>query len=297
MCYSYGGGDEAGAPAEQDVAMPCYPDPNGGCGVAPPCPNVCQPKSPVCDPIPCPAGTTFDPKSCGCITTATGCYSSSECAPGQVCTTELGMCGSPPGCEAGKACPAVCYGTCQNKDPVVGPCKQDADCSAGTICYNGQCTIWDGGCKVDSECGPGGLCQVMCMGVGCSSGAPCPVTPQTCLGKCMSTCQPTAPCQTGTQWDIVTCSCKAIPTPGAFCGSQADCVDAEMCIPSPQCGGAVPPPPPNGDAAPAKIACMNQCVPKGAKCETDADCKGAGACWKVDPCALCMGCPCYGYCG
>ncbi len=42
----------------------------------------------------------------------TACVSSESCSSGSHCTTEDGACLSPPGCGAGKVCPAVCYGWC-----------------------------------------------------------------------------------------------------------------------------------------------------------------------------------------
>lgn len=42
----------------------------------------------------------------------TACASSQSCASGSYCTTEDGVCLSPPGCGPGKFCPAVCYGWC-----------------------------------------------------------------------------------------------------------------------------------------------------------------------------------------
>ena len=46
---------------------------------------------------------------------STPCRSSSECGPGLACSTEWGVCNSPPGCRPEAACPAVCYGFCDNK--------------------------------------------------------------------------------------------------------------------------------------------------------------------------------------
>ena len=42
------------------------------------------------------------------------CASTTECAKGELCTTERGVCNAPPGCGGPNvSCPAVCYGTCE----------------------------------------------------------------------------------------------------------------------------------------------------------------------------------------
>jgi hypothetical protein len=40
-----------------------------------------------------------------------GCFTSSQCAEGLICSTELGDCRRPP-CAPGRVCPAVCAGVC-----------------------------------------------------------------------------------------------------------------------------------------------------------------------------------------
>jgi hypothetical protein len=41
------------------------------------------------------------------------CVSTSDCPSGLTCTTEDGVCNSPPGCTGPASCPAVCTGTCR----------------------------------------------------------------------------------------------------------------------------------------------------------------------------------------
>ena len=77
----------------------------------------------------------------------TPCASSGSCAAGEVCTTEDGACNAPPGCGAGLACPAVCYGTCRPAND--GPACGTVRCAAGMVCCNdscGTCTPPNGGC-------------------------------------------------------------------------------------------------------------------------------------------------------
>jgi hypothetical protein len=60
------------------------------------------------------------------------CYSSAQCRPDQVCTTEDKVCLPPPGCKPGTPCALVCTGVCRPRVPAPsGPgvaCRSDADC-------------------------------------------------------------------------------------------------------------------------------------------------------------------------
>ncbi len=69
------------------------------------------------------------------------CASSSQCRPGTYCTTERGVCTSPPGCGGpNTACPAVCYGTCEPIDMRPLNCKADSDCRLSSrYCEGCQC--------------------------------------------------------------------------------------------------------------------------------------------------------------
>jgi hypothetical protein len=77
---------------------------------------------------------------------AVTCASSESCPSGQICTTELGECDSPPGCGSNGnsgalvACPAVCWGVCEPKAPVAATCATDADCHlAADYCKGCEC--------------------------------------------------------------------------------------------------------------------------------------------------------------
>ena len=104
---------------------------------------------------------------------ARACASSAECPAGTTCTTELGVCNPPPGCDPTKnVCPAVCYGTC---GPPNAACRSDADCRL----FSDYCTGCD--CRAlasnapDPTCpGPGVQCLVdPCEGkrAACKQGA------------------------------------------------------------------------------------------------------------------------------
>ena len=109
------------------------------------------------------------------------CASTEACAAGLVCSTELGVCDSPPGCGGDTnndfvgACPAVCYGTCVSKvHPTPGPglCQTDSDCRI----YSDYC----GGCN----------CRAVIPNAGAA--LPCTETAVQCLvdpcGQKMAVC-------------------------------------------------------------------------------------------------------------
>jgi hypothetical protein len=58
------------------------------------------------------------------------CYSTADCQAGQRCNAGE-VCLPPPGCGAGRACPAVCTGYCVSEPPT---CVTDADCAADSWC-------------------------------------------------------------------------------------------------------------------------------------------------------------------
>ena len=144
----------------------CGADDSGG---------VCQPRPQICpaifDPVCGCDGQTY---SSACVAAGNGvdvasegecesperpCASSESCNPGEVCTTEDGVCNPPPGCGPGVVCPAVCYGTC--RPAAGGACRTDADCRT----FSDYCTGCD--CRAlsvdqkDPVCpGPGVQCFV-----------------------------------------------------------------------------------------------------------------------------------------
>jgi hypothetical protein len=100
------------------------------------------------------------------------CASSATCGAGQVCTTVDGACNSPPGCTAGIACPAVCYGTCRSAD--TGPACGNTICATGTICCNASC----GTCV-----SPGGGCtKQLCVPPTCAKDSDCEPVADYCTG-------------------------------------------------------------------------------------------------------------------
>jgi hypothetical protein len=89
------------------------------------------------------------------------CTSSAQCPSNTSCTTEMGVCNPPPGCDParGDVCPAVCYGTCEPSGG--GACRADSDCRL----FSDYCTGCD--CRAllvgapDPTCnGPGVQCLI-----------------------------------------------------------------------------------------------------------------------------------------
>jgi hypothetical protein len=94
------------------------------------------------------------------------CPSTGFCARDEVCTTEDGACHAPPGCGAGAACPAVCYGNCRPALPGNGACTRDADCRVeADYCTGCDCAALATNQSLPPCTGPGVRCLVdPCMG-------------------------------------------------------------------------------------------------------------------------------------
>lgn len=104
---------------------------------------------------------------------AKACYGSSECGDGLVCSTELGVCGSPPGCGPDRPCPAVCVGTCvprkTDPPPPEAQCKVDSDCQLhSNYCGGCDCRVFPKALSI-AQCPASDLVQCLvnpCDGVG-----------------------------------------------------------------------------------------------------------------------------------
>ncbi len=171
------------ASAEQCFAVDCAPGYH--CEVGPACEPLCLPDDPSCyGDMDCGPeefcstswGDCFMPPECepdssgdpvDCVTVCAGycvpaeplyCYSSEDCAVGEICTTEIGDCMAPPECyDPDMPCPDVCTGVCE---PQLEPneCEPEAcgpplgmpnyECDDGTIGGpSGRCLLTaDGAC-------------------------------------------------------------------------------------------------------------------------------------------------------
>ncbi len=250
-----------------------------------------------------------------------GCYSDNECPSGKVCNAG-DVCLPPPGCKAGMACPAVCYGQCVEPKPDEG-CKSDNDCAKGEMCAippcmemcdaagncgvspscKGQCVKKPTDCQSDSDCGSDEYCNVICPFVppcfgmctkketGCLSDKDCGAN-QTCSLPTCPPCPPGALCKPCAGSGV----CIDNPT---GCKSDADCGANQSCQQLCPMIWCVCTP---GDAnctCPAPD-CTGTCVDKPNQCKVDSDCAAGETCvlgpCPMAPCTPDWCPPCYGTC-
>jgi hypothetical protein len=158
-----------------------------------------------CWMVPCAAGTRCEAQpdcTTACVEDIASCFSSADCAPGNQCTTELGDCLPPPGCDParGMMCPAVCTGVCK---PVV--CSFDADCAPGSHCEGSSVCppdvtcIWQGApgicvadtrptCTSSQQCGANERCTT--EDGSCRPAPACDSTAVACTDVCYGECVP-----------------------------------------------------------------------------------------------------------
>jgi hypothetical protein len=272
----------------------CAPDPGGQgeCSTASECsgdPGVNCVGSWACNAGEC----VFE-----CGSEPIGCYGDQDCSGGLVCNAAE-VCMSPPGCQPGAPCPAVCYGYCVAPEPPPTGCYSDGQCAAGQ-----HCSVSDGVCDPPPGCGPGQDCPAVCYGA--------------CVPDQGGDCWSDQDCGYGEQcntWDYCgwggaaeydadgarqadyACMgrCEAI---APSCDSNDDCGPGEIC-------GCGYPGMPNGI-----VACLLQCIPDpNAQC-SDANpcpagltCQGGTCveqpegCWSDYDCAPDQQCNTWDYCG
>ena len=91
------------------------------------------------------------------------CSASSECPDSEMCTTEVGDCNPPPGCQPGqfRPCLGSCYGTCRPRGtgPAANPCRSDGDChTVADTCMGCNCVALGPGQPGPGCSGPGVRC-------------------------------------------------------------------------------------------------------------------------------------------
>ncbi|MFO0747661.1 MAG: Dickkopf N-terminal cysteine-rich domain-containing protein [Myxococcota bacterium] len=257
------------------------------------CTWTCDQQPPACrDDNACATGQACRDGVCVDVPVDQGCYTDSECGQGQHCNAAE-VCHTPPGCNAGDACPAVCYGECVDGDG--DTCYVDADCKDGYYCgfpdfadaagavamRSGVC-LPKQGCSADEQCGPGeacvnGACQVLateCYGdADCGDGYHC-VLPDSCLATDGGAADPADPNGNGARPAPPMCAGQCAPNDPQTCADGTQCPRGTHCedvceVPptcdcadgSSDCGCAMPAP-----------ACTVQCVRDTVGCQSDSEC-------------------------
>jgi len=182
---------------------------------------------------------------CVDVSQGQGCYGDQDCGSGQHCNAAE-VCHTPPGCNAGDACPAVCYGECV--DGQTDQCTSDRDCGAGYYC---GCAPW--------AADPAGIvaCNLTCLPQethGCSSDSDC-APDQACVnGVCGATsrdCYGDDQCGDGYYCDFSSCG-------GTAAGMAPP--DGEADRPAPACPGVCAP-------KPTDVCADGTLCPRGTHCE------------------------------
>lgn len=285
---------------------------DNGCFGAPPDETV-DAGSHACAALACrmdcgPAGLAQD--AFGCDTCACAgprvCAVAGDCRGDEVCDT-ANFCEAPPGCRAGMACAAVCYGRCVAKAPPA--CQSDADCAADQTCALPSC--------LQPPCDPNGNCPP--VPDGCTRGVCVPrAVHPTCegafldgRGNCLGPTDGPLPARccgavTGECGDGSAVACDAAPPRceaplvpvarngcyacadpadcAAGCAGDAECAAGQACVartfdPCGKCDPSVAP----CCEAPARLYHVCAAVPT---CETDAQCAADLSCQPdpTDPC-------------
>lgn len=269
-------GADCACPCYQECKSSCVPDNAAGCTTDEECGEGfycggCGEMAPV------PNGIAVCMRQCLPKETHPTCTTDWDCADGQVC--ELVACtasgAEAPACDpsAGVPCddrpappPPSCWGYCATPS---NECSDDSQCSPGFTCQfdcgatdasgagdrpyycPGHCAPSAGGCASDLDCvspnGQLGTCTTVCEASASDAAYPCDPSQSDCgmpppPPECKSYCEYPNP---------TTCD----PTTGAACAPGYHCESA--------CNGFAP----DGD-----VACIGQCVPDQAKCDSNCGC-------------------------
>ncbi|PIE20964.1 MAG: hypothetical protein CSA66_00260, partial [Proteobacteria bacterium] len=179
----------------------------------------------------------------------TGCYGDQDCADGLVCNAAE-VCLSPPGCQPGQPCPAVCYGFCVEPEPEPLGCMSSDQCPAGQ-----HCSVADGVCDPAPGCAADMACPAVCYG--------------ECVDDEPEACRDDDDCGPG-----MVCGCLPRWDDDAAAGAprEADMACYPQCIPDPDPGCAV-----DYDCAPGQACVDGECVGE-AGCYSDRDCADGQFC-------------------
>jgi Cys-rich repeat protein len=225
---------------------------------------------------------------------ATTCASNADCAEGEFCGFEAGLCGGdgtcatrPDACIAlydpvcgcdgqtyGNACNAASAGVAVATDGecATTTCTSNADCAAGQACINGLCEIGsDEGCASNSDCAQGESCvngECTASNTGCAENADCGddefcAFAEACGGTgacstmpeaCIALYDPVCGCD-GTTYSN---SCYAASA-GASVAYDGECQVANTCNA-------------NVDCAQGETCVDGMCVGSAPGCTSNADC-------------------------
>lgn len=252
----------------------------------------------------CPFGQTCYSGQCYSEIDCDPSVNSSDCPPGEVCSTQTHTCSVPPSnCYFNEQCPAgwVCNtdNTCLDPDTInLGGCTADADCNAVAGCQGGICTCDDGACRPNAGCDGAGDCP---QGTYCAAGT-C-LSAIACTGQ--DTCTPyglvcsggyctnAAPCTNGTCPAGQVCQSNYVP-PACFPQGTNACVRDDQC---PQgkycelftgqcltgCRGDLDCAAPTPYCSSAHVCTPNAPGTAGDACSDDSACPGGTVCAYDDP--------------
>jgi hypothetical protein len=266
-----------------------------GCSILFPPSSGCPDTEELCPNLDCENGPAIRDDGCAiceCAGPPVGavCWDASECRDGLVCDTD-NFCETPPGCEEGQPCPAVCYGRCA--EPTTG-CADDSDCDEGEECRLSNTDprpADDADARPAPEDEPGGAapCDPSLDNCGTELPPEEPPPPEPVEGVCVpATCDdvgldfPACPPGTAPVIDFSVDECGLVR-----CVTVDDCrdIDPDQCDQTPGCHTEGLPVPcdcaPGEDCACPAIAEL-VCVPDAVgceahspeECELDPDCEG-----------------------
>jgi len=202
--------------------LPCACDPATGTGVCVEDPNLNP-----CASVRCAAGTScvaLPDGTAQCVEDDNRCFSDMECAAGQTCNNNE-VCLTPPGCERGQDCPAVCAGFCVDAERT---CRFDEDCERGEFCLTDRpgndCFAPD--CANRPAPAPEGVCRPRetdpCLAALCAPGTTCEVERGEAICRAtIGECRSNTDCPNGSVCNAGDPVCN--PPPG--CGPNDACAD------------------------------------------------------------------------